>query len=470
MIGFFRLNDPYRLIGIFLLLLILRLPALLGWLPLLQPELGWMVLGENLSAGDGLYEGIWDNTAPFASAVYWLLDELFGRSSMAHAILAMLVVLIQASMFNLMLLNYKAYNENTYVPALIYIVLAHIFFDFYLLSPPLMSLTFLLMALRNAFKVVSGKGKDESLFFLGAYLGIAAGFFLPTLIYLPALLFALMIFTGTKPRQYLLLLIGAALPLVVIVLYFFWQDNLQNFYFGYLLSLNLFGSDNYVNTLSLLALAAIPTLFFLVGLYKFSGRNYTIYQTRLQQTMFYFLLAGILAVVLSAEKSAYHLLLLLPAWAFYITHYLLLVRQPLKAEGAFWLLTLLVLALHFVLYLGIVPEVKPYINTQGLMVQNRPEAELVEGKRILTLGRDVSLYRNAKLATPYLEWRLARQQLTELDYYDNLVEAFRNFQQEIPEVIIDDAGIVPKLFDRMPTIANRYKKSARFHHVWVLEE
>lgn len=434
----------------------------------MQPQLGWMVLGEALAAGDSLYEGIWDNTAPFSAAVYWLLDELFGRSLLAHSVLALIVVLIQASQFNLMLLNYKAYNENTYVPALIYIVLAHIFFDFYLLSPPLLCLTFLLLAVRNAFKVVSGPGKDESLFFLGAYIGIAAGFFLPALVYLPALLFALLIFTGTKPRQYLLLLIGAALPLAVIMLYFFWKDNLQSFYFGYLSSLTLFGSDNYLNTLSILALAAIPTLFFLVGLYNFSSRNYTIYQTRLQQTMFYFLVAGIIALVLSAEKSAYHLLLLMPAWAFYISHYILQVRRQLKAEGAFWLLAILVISLHVLLYLDIVPEIRPYVNTQRLLVQERPEATLVAGKPILTLGRDLSLYQHATLATPYLEWRLARQQLTQLDYYDNLVEAFRSFQEETPQVIIDDAGIVPQLFQRMPTIASRYQQSPRFPHVWVL--
>jgi hypothetical protein len=469
-IGFFRLNDPYRLIGIFLLLLLLRLPALLGWVPAMQPELGWMVLGENLAAGDGLYSGIWDNTAPFAAAVYWLLDELFGRSPLAHTLLAMLLVFIQAGQFNQMLLNYRAYNENTYVPALVYMVLAHIFFDFYLLSPPLMCLTFLLLALRNAFKVVSGQGKDETLFFLGAFTGVAGGFYLPTLVYLAAFLFALMIFTGTKPRQYLLLLIGAALPLAVITLYFFWQDNLQNYYFGYLFALNLFGSDNYLNTLTLLALAVIPSLFFLVGLYNFSRRNYTIYQTRLQQTMFYFLLAGIVAIVLSAEKSGYHLLLVMPTWAFYISHYLLLVRRSLKAEGIFWLMALSVLALHTVMRLDIIPEIRPYLHTERLLVKDRPEEKLVTGKRILTLGSDLSLYQNATLATPYLEWRLARQQLTELSYYDNLVEAFRNFQQEVPEVIVDDAGIIQELFQRMPTIESRYTQSPQYSHVWLLQE
>jgi hypothetical protein len=469
-IAFFRLNDPYRLIGIFLLLLVLRLPALLGWIPLLQPQLGWMVLGENLAAGANLYEGIWDNTGPFAAGVYWLLDELFGRSPLAHGVLALVVVLVQAAQFNLMLLNYRAYNENTYVPALIYIVLAHLFYDFYLLSPPLLCLSFLLMALRNSFKVISGMGKDETLFFLGAYIGLAAGFYLPALAYLPALLFALVLFTGTKPRQYLLLLIGAALPLASITLYFFWQDNLQNYYFSYFLSLSIFGADNYLSTLSLLGLATIPTLFFLVGLYNFSRRNYTITQTRMQQAIFYFLIAGLIAIFFSAEKSGFHLLLLIPAWAFYISHHLLLIRRHFKAELIFWSLSLLIIALNVLVLTRLVPELDPYIDTDRLHVQQRPEQELVEGKNILTLGRDLSLYQNAQLATPYLEWRLARQQLSDLNYYNNLVDAFSYFHQDTPQVLIDDAGIVPQLFDRMPTIASRYQQSSRFPHVYLLKE
>lgn len=470
MIAFFRLNDPYRLIGIFLLLLVLRLPALLGLIPQLQPELGWMLLGENLSAGDHLYEGIWDNTGPFAAAVYWLLDELFGRSPLAHALLALLVVLVQAAQFNFMLLNYRAYNENTYVPALIYIVLAHLFYDFYLLSPPLLCLTFLLLAVRNTFKVIAGQGKDETIFFLGAYVGVAAGFYLPSLAYLPALLFALLVFTGTKPRQYLLLLIGAALPLATITLYFFWQDNLQNYYFSYFLSLNVLGSDNYVSTLNLLALAAIPTLFFVAGLYNFSRRNFTIVQTRLQQVMFYTLLAGVAAIFFSAEVSAYHLVLLIPAWAFYISHFLLLIRRQLKAELMFWAMSLLVLALHAIVLLQLVPELQPYVQMERLQVQSRPEQELVKGKRILTLGRDLSLYEQAALATPYLEWRLASQQLSELNYYDNLVDAFSFFQQDTPQVLIDDVGIVPELFQRMPTIASRYQQLPQYPKVYVLKE
>ncbi|EMR04332.1 hypothetical protein [Cesiribacter andamanensis] len=470
MIAFFRLNDPYRLIGIFLLLLVLRLPALLGWIPALQPQLGWMVLGENLAAGDSLYEGIWDNTGPFAAAVYWLLDALFGRSLLAHSLLAMLVVLIQAAQFNLMLLNFRAYNENTYVPALIYTVLAHLFYDFYLLSPPLLCLTFLLLALRNSFKVIAGMGKDESLFFLGAYIGVAAGFYLPALAYLPALLFALLLFTGTKPRQYLLLLIGAALPLVSITLYFFWQDNLQNYYFSYFLSLSIFGTDNYLSTLFLLGLATIPTLFFLVGLYRFSSRNYTITQTRMQQAIFYFLIAGLIAIFFSAERSGFHLLLLVPAWAFYISHYLLLIRQHFKAELIFWGFCLLLVALNVLVLTRMVPELDPYIDTERLHVQPRPEQELVEGKKILSLGRDLSLYQHARLATPYLEWRLATRQLSELNYYDNLVDAFSYFHLDTPQVLVDDAGIVPQLFERMPTIASRYQQSSRFPHVYVLRE
>ena len=458
MLAFFRLNDPYRLVGIFLLLLVLRLPSFLGWLPQMQPEIGWQLLGENLSSGDALYQQVWDNSAPLAAGTYWLIDEVFGRSGLANSIIAMLLILIQAGIFNTILLNNRAYEQQTYLPALSYAVIAHFFFDAYLLSPPLLCLIFLLMALRRVLQALTVRPSDSSIFFMGFWVGIAALFYLPSLIYLPAFLFALAIFTGTLPRQYLLLLVGAALPLASATLYYYWIDNLQAFYFNYVLSLNLLGSDNYLGGWQIVLVAVIPSVYMLLGFLQYAGSRMTIFQTRLQLTIFYFMLAGIIAIVLSAEKSAYHLLLLVPAWAYYTTHLILGIRNGLLAELSFWLLPILLIAFNVLVLTPQVPEINEYVPVERLLVQERPEEELVKDKRILVMGRDMSLYKTARLATPYLEWQLAQRQLSSLDYYDNQASAFAFFNQEPPEVIVDDAQIIPQLFGRMPTIGSKYQK------------
>ena len=469
MISFFRLNDPYRIIGIFLLLLLIRLPAWLGFVPLLQPELGWMLLGENLAAGDTLYQGVWDNTAPLAAAVYSGLDALFGRSQLAYLALSTLLVVVQAFIFNTTLLRYKAYNESTYVPSLIYMLLSNIFYDFYTLSPVLLAVTFLLFALRNLFRLIVGTGTDETIFFLGVFMGIATLFYLQSIALLVAVLFSLLIFTGTKPRQYVLLLLGLILPLVIVFLYYGWGGGAEGFYWQYIRSFELLPSDNYLNLFSLSLVALVPLLFLLLGIYRYNNsHSFNNYQVRLQQSMFYYLLMGVVAFVFTPEKSSYHLLLLLPPLAFYISHYFLLIRKRLKAELYFLVFAILLLGLNYMLISGPLPYLAEWTNFTDLSVQERAEEPLVRGKQILSLGHDLSLYKEARLATPYLDWSLAEEQFIRLNYYDNLLEVYKNMRLEPPQVIVDDAGLMPEVFGRMPILESKYRPDGRYPHVYLL--
>ena len=99
MLTFFRLNDPYRLVIIFFLLLALRIPAMLND-NLTIPELNYMLVGEKLTNGADLYSEIWDNIGPLSAMVYALIDFLFGKSQLAYQIIAWLFVFFQAFIFN----------------------------------------------------------------------------------------------------------------------------------------------------------------------------------------------------------------------------------------------------------------------------------------------------------------------------------------------------------------------------------
>ena len=448
------------------------MPAFLGFVPLLQPELGWMLLGENLAAGDSLYEGVWDNIGPLSAAVYWLMDFLFGRSQLAYYLLSSVLIVVQGFIFNYMLLRFKAYNENTYVPSLVYMILANAFYDFFTVTPVLLCLTFLIPALRNLFRIIIGTGSDESILFLGFNTGIAALFYLPSITILIAFLFSLIIFTGTKPRQYLLLILGLLLPLVAVTLYYVWKDQLDSFYWQYYVSsLELLSENNYLNFFSLLLVGILPAVFLVIGIYRYNNAYaFNNYQVRLQQAMFYFLLTGVAAIFLSPEKSAYHFMLVIPTLAFYISHYFLLIRNRLKAELYFLGFFILIPGLNYALLAGSIPYIEEYTNFENMEIRERPEEELTEGKRILSLGNDFSLYKNAKLATPYLDWRLASEELTQLHYYENLLSTFKNLSADPPQVIVDDTGIVPGIFHRMPIIESRYQRSVQYPHVYLLKE
>ena len=113
--------------------------------------LKWLLLGEWLNQGFKMYAETFDYTGPIAAFVYKYLYFIFGRSNFIHYGFSSLVIIFQAGIFNQLLLKNKAYDENNYLPAFLYVILMLAVPDFMTLSPQLMSLTFVLMSLRCCF-------------------------------------------------------------------------------------------------------------------------------------------------------------------------------------------------------------------------------------------------------------------------------------------------------------------------------
>ncbi len=74
------------------------------------------------------------------------------------------------------------------------------------------------------------------------------------------------------------------------------------------------------------------------------------------------------------------------------------------------------------------------------------------------LGDNISVYKDAKLATPFLNWRIAREYFLEPSYYDNITTIFARLEDDLPEVIIDNEGVYEDVFSMMPVLERRYAK------------
>jgi len=208
-LNFFRINEPFRLVGAFLLLLIFRLPYWIEGPDLLLPELQWMLVGERMSDGYAMYFEIWDYTSPLSAAVYWFVDELFGRSTAVYHILVMTIAFFQVVLFNVIAYRNKFFPENGYIPALIYTVLISFSIDFLTLSPMLMGTTFVLLALNNVISQIEFRAKrDEKLLNIGFYLGIAALFHFPLIVLGPIMVAVLLLFSATITRRFFLIIYG----------------------------------------------------------------------------------------------------------------------------------------------------------------------------------------------------------------------------------------------------------------------
>lgn len=459
MLSFFRINDPYRLILVLIIIVLARLPFLVSPEFLTVSELKWMVIGEKLGEGGVLYVDIWVEIGPLSALVYWLIDLLFGRSQLTYQLLGMLIFFIQCAYFNVFLLRHKVYNENSYVPALIYATLGLLTFNEITLSPQLMGLTFVLPVYSGLFSHMESRRRvDENPLNIGIYTGIASLFYLPYIFFIFIWFFVLLIYSSTIGRRYLLMFYGAFFTFFVAWLLYVWKGHISEFHINFVNSFFRRAIHYYWSVRSILFLIAIPFLFFLSSVWSVIRHpGYTNYQVRVQSIFFLSLLAAVPIWLIYSERGGFSFIIFVPAFAFFVSHGFLIYRKNWKRELSFLLFFSCSILLNIVVSFQWFSSNK-HIGMDQVLAKEHPLDGTVRGKRIVVIGEDPSLYLHAKLATPYFSWRIARLQLTRLDYYDNVVEIYRNFQSDMPEVIVDQQEVMPAVFEKIPALAQAYEQ------------
>lgn len=272
---------------------------------------------EALNTGKVIYKDLVSPIAPLSAWVYMVINFIFGKSILALQILSILLVTYQFSLFNNIMLRNKAYNENSYIPALIYALIMFTFYDFFTLSPALISLTFILLVLDNIYLRIENKLEDATILKTGFFMGIAVLFYLPSIIFLIATVFSFAMLTSLVLRRYLLFLYGFLFPFIIIFTYFFWHESLESLISQWI----EFTFINNVNALidfrSILIIIGLPVIIFVISLYKtFTAGRFTNYQVRVQQVMFIMFIAALGSWWVSQEKAPHELLLFVPSFAF----------------------------------------------------------------------------------------------------------------------------------------------------------
>lgn len=461
MLNYYKINDPYRLISIFLLLFLFRLPVYLSSDPLIIPELKWMIIGEELAEGDTLYVDIWDEIAPLSAGVYWFIHEIFGRSQLTYQILSFILVSFQSFLFNSLLLKNNAYQQGTYVPAFIYGTLMSVFFDFYTLSPVLISITFILLAINNLFSHIEFRAKrDEQILNIGLYLGIAALFYLPSSIFFLATIIVLIIFTTTVIRRFILIIYGFLLPLLLTSVYFFFIDAFNDFYNQFLMSLFRMEGESYILFESFLVLLAIPVFFLVLSFLRLLRRTrFTNYQISLAQIMFLiFILTFFVFFFFTDNRSPHTLIIFVPTVSFFISHFFQLMKRSFLAEFSFFSFWFPVVFLNLGAYYNYF-NMEELVDKENLLTQSTPWDDIVEGKEVLLIDNNISVYKNSKLATPFFSFELASEVFRTPDTYGNIALVYKHLKYDPPEVIIDPHQLLPEFLERMPDIRDSYSRS-----------
>ncbi len=461
MLRFFRSFAPYQYVSLLAVLLLIRLPLLVSPLPLLIPELNWMLVGEQMSKGHTLYRDIWDSVSPLSAGVYWLIDLVVGRSQAAYWTVATVVSVFQLVYFNYVMNARDVFAERSFWPGLFYTLFLNLSFDCVTLSPVLLSVTFLLLAFGAMLRQLGRQGATDEVFEVGVYVGLATLFYLPSGLFILWASLSLLFFTGATLRQHSLTLFGFAFPILLVVFYYYLTNSFDAFTRNLLTS--VFRVRQYaLSDFGTLALCLLVPL--TVGILGFlslfnSVNRYTNFQQRCQQIMLLWAATAVLTIPLMPFLAPMLFLAFVPPIAFFAVLYFANFRRLWLRELAFLTLFLLVTLVLYQGVLRLVPglevgrlsslQVKP--NRLPPQIQNRP---------VLIIDEDISDYRTNQLATPYLNWDLAKYDLRNLDNYDAVITIYDQFRRDPPDYIIDRQQVVPRLFQRVPALAQRYQPTA----------
>lgn len=459
MLRFFKSSLPTRLFVLLVLMLALRLPLLWWGIPLTPTELRSLLLGERLHEGARLYLNLYDSTAPLTAALAGALDVLGSRPLWLYRGLALLLLGFQALRFNFVLNRADVHPERGYLGALVYLLVGSLTTDLDILSPLLLGHTFLIAGF-SALLPTSREGYDNRrLFRAGFLVGVAALCYLPLALFLLLGLFAVIIFAANSFRSFLLLVCGFLFPYAVVATFFLYTDSLPGFVQFHLqptLGGLVAGSDGLPLWVQL-RLLVVPGVLLLLGI----GRSFVtplglVFQVKFQQLMLVWVLVGAAMAAAGRGTAPGTFVLVLPPLTYFSLY---LWQKSARAWVPEMLLLLVAGTVLVVRYRAafFLDKVLPLPAESRYAVQPSPRYQFLQGQRLLVLGPDTRPYVQNRLATPYLDWRLAQVDFGHLSEYDAVFRLARNFEAGPPQYLIDQVGLMPELQYKVPAIFGRYQ-------------
>lgn len=409
----------------------------------------WLLLGEWLNQGFKMYSQTFDYTGPIAVFFYKYLNLIFGRSEFVHYGISSIIIIFQSGIFNQLLLKNKAYDENGYLPAFLYIILMVSVPDFMTLSPQLLSLTFVLLALRNVLRRIDNQVTDELFLNSGIFIGAATMIYLPAVVFFLVFLFSLILFSSAVARRLLLYLFSFLLVFTLCALYFYWRGDFWIFVESYVSQNLLLEVESPLSGLEVLALVAPFILIFILSIFKtWSSGRPTNFQQKIQQVIWLMLFGAVATFFLSNEKSMHELVFVVPVIAYFWTHYFMLLR---KRIFRFIMPGLLIFGMIGYSCYGYLYLTKP----MEVKKQN------VIGPNTMILGSNLDYYLDQKILTPCFNEHLSQGAFDGLNYYISAGELYKLIDRANPELILDEMDIMSEVRERFPELSSRYQQEGR---------
>ncbi len=341
-----------------------------------------------------------------------------------------------------MLLRNKVLSEPIYVPAFLYAVCSIAIFDFFALSPQLISLTLVIVSMDYLIQRMDNVAKDELFLYPGFYLGMAGMFYLPSVVFFVVFLLAMVVIVQAKPRRILLYIFGwltaNGIVLTIIYLTGIWAD------FWTSALVELFREKIYYVTLRDMGIWMLfPGLLFLLALFASLGSREGSLHVKTQQFMVLILLASVGVIAMGGTLSGIDLIFFVPVFSFFLTNYFIKIRRKFWRKMLPGLMILGSLTAPLVAVYFELPDDKLIIGYNESDVSNQ---------RVMVLGPLDPILRNNEMAGPFFDERISRERVEDLDYYQRSLIWRDIFIKSNPDLVMDEWGLLEKVEYRFPEV------------------
>lgn len=285
-----------------------------------------------------------DFIEPFARFLIAIpLESAFTPYS--NVVLAFLITLLQAFIFNKIVNGYNLLGKPTFLPALLYITVGSLFTPFVLLSPALICNFIVLWMIEKFLSIYRRDDARAVMFDLGMMVALGTLIYFPFIAMMPLLWISLLIFRPFYWREWFAGIIGFITVFFFLAVYYYWHDSLGLFYKIWLPLATPFPVNFRINWYDYLVLIPV-VIILLLGIFQLRSNFFRSFvQTRKSyQLLFFMLVLGLISFYLKADFRLYHFLLCAPAAAVMMAYYFVQAgKKRWIYEGLYLLLLLTII-------------------------------------------------------------------------------------------------------------------------------
>lgn len=237
----------------------------------------------------------------YQAPLYTFIYRIFSSYPFGNVLLSFFFMLLQAFMFNRVITNKNLVDRNSYLPALVFIVLMSSSFNLVGLHPFWFSNFFLIIALDKIFDDFDEQDTYKEIFNVGLLIGVASLFYYPVLGLFLLIWISLVIYYLVNLKSLLASLLGLQLPYLFVATYYFWFDRLGvEFREWWSFFQSLFDNPLLLNTFQWItfSVTGITTLIALVVVYGSGLRDKPVrLRKRYRVLLFFFLISLVLMLI-----------------------------------------------------------------------------------------------------------------------------------------------------------------------------